>query len=487
MGNTTALYSNGVEIDTLLPWQSSAYNLSGSSGAFSLSSSAPVVASTICQAYAAPADLCEADRAWVYLGPAENRTSSVRIRNTGNTSDSLYLFRLMHADRVDGGLAKPPHWQHVALGMAHASGEERVWTTDSMWSAASIIAGGDVICSTSGNIHVSGDVDREHMQVVDPLTSCAHRFWSPLTMFAVSEVNITVPQGAHALNVVAMTESTSVMVTVTPVDEAGEVDLAINGWRTATVSNLTAGQRYSVRSSANIALSFECEDPRSSGQEEPKDSSQAVVIAVGGALLLIVLLFIGAFYFSKTPRSQEDSNTVAPPAVLRLPAEIEEHTLYRIFANLNTTGSDTVLTDQELASPINLAYLAEQLPDLWPYFDLDGDGKVTAEEVISALDADGSGSISAMEFIRGVQSLRAGAFQTSETNIDALLANTSIGQKKDEREAPEAPEARVIRTHRTNRRASAGEDDPTGKDFLRVVQHHHPKGPGSATGTTGLC
>ena len=208
MGNTTAVYSNGVEIDTLLPWQSSAYNLSGSSGAFSVSSSAPVVAGTICPSYVAPADVCDAARAWVYLGPTENRTSSVRIRNTGNMSETLHLFRLQHEDHVSGRLAKPPHWQHVALGMAHASGEDRVWTTSSMWSAASTIAGGDVICSTSGNIYVSGDADREHLQVGELLTSCAHRFWSPVSVFAASEVNITMPQGAHALNVIATTEST---------------------------------------------------------------------------------------------------------------------------------------------------------------------------------------------------------------------------------------------------------------------------------------
>ena len=45
-----------------------------------------------------------------------------------------------------------------------------------------------------------------------------------------------------------------------------------------------------------------------------------------------------------------------------------------------------------------------------------------------------------MEFIRTVQRLRAGEYKTSGTSIDALLASTSIGQEKDEREAPKAPE-----------------------------------------------
>ena len=262
MRSPALIYSDGVQIDTLQPWQSSEYGLSGSSGAFMLDSSAPVLAGTICPAFVAPSDLCNDAEAYVYLGPTENRTNSVRVRNTGNTSQVLYLFRLEHELVASGALAKPPHWRHVALGTLAVGDDELVWDTDSVWPAADVVTGGDVMCSTLGNIHVSGDADREHIGVDDPLTSCSHRFWTPAATFVASAVNVTMPLGAHALKIAPMTESTAVSVTVVSLDDgAGEVDLIVDGWRAVIYSNLTAGQRYNVQASARIALSFACEEP----------------------------------------------------------------------------------------------------------------------------------------------------------------------------------------------------------------------------------
>ena len=355
MGNTTSVYSDGVEVGVLLPWQSASYNLSGTSGAFSLSSSAPVLAGTICPAYAAPDDLCEADRAWVYLGPAENRTSSVRIRNTGNTSDSLYLFRLMHADRVDGGLAKPAHWQHVALGTVFA-----VWSSDSMWPTADGIAGGDVICSSSGNLHVSGDADREHTQASDPLESCAHRFWSPVSMFTASEVNVTVPQGAHALNVVVMTENTTATVTLSPADGAGDVDLTANGWRTALFPNLTTGRRYAVKSSTSVALSFACDNPE---KDEADAWSQAEIIGltVGIMFLFVILIALCCWCFVKkhssdkvAPRTTASDRDQSAPPPSRSPSSNRASTVLPPLPN--------VLVAPEL-EPLPKERLQESMPE----------------------------------------------------------------------------------------------------------------------------
>ena len=80
--------------------------------------------------------------------------------------------------------------------------------------------------------------------------------------------------------------------------------------------------------------------------------------------------------------------------------------IFKAFAALNTGGDDTVLTEDELSTQLTQDVLVKHLPAaVFHRLDADGDGQVTAAEIMAALDLDHSGGISVTEFIRGLKKL----------------------------------------------------------------------------------
>jgi len=83
--------------------------------------------------------------------------------------------------------------------------------------------------------------------------------------------------------------------------------------------------------------------------------------------------------------------------------------IFKAFAALNTGGDDTVLTQDELDTQLTQDVLVKHLPAaVFHQLDADGDGQVTAAEIMAALDLDHSGGISVTEFIRGIKKLGGG-------------------------------------------------------------------------------